>query len=128
MKNLILILAVLFGTTLSAQNAMKKEMKTEAQVIELKQTPGKFDKKKLTLVAGQAYIFNVSNEGVDHAVGFVVAPKGNTGQESHIQEAYVQEMIEDGKSSSSKEVVLEKGEYVFFCPLNPTPEYKLTVQ
>jgi plastocyanin len=127
-KNALLIIAILIGGTSMAQDHMKKEMKSETKVIQLKQTPGEFDKTELTLVAGQAYVFEVSNDGVDHAVGFVVAPEGKTEQENHIKEAYVQEMVENGNSSTSKEVVLEKGEYVFFCPMNPTPEYKIIVQ
>lgn len=123
-KNTILILAVLIGGSVMAQDAMKKEVK----VIQLKQTPGEFDKTELTLIAGQTYVFEVSNEGVDHPVGFVIAPEGKPEQENHIKEAYVQETVEDGKSSKSKEVVLEKGEYIFFCPMNPTPEYKIVVK
>lgn len=110
-------------------NMMKKEkmMKSEAKVIKLTQTPGKFNKKELKLKAGESYIFEVSNKGVDHPVGFVVAPKGKTEKANHITNAYVKEMVKEGKTQSTNEVVLEKGEYVFFCPMNPTPEYSIVV-
>ena len=97
-------------------------------MITLTQIEGDFkEKKELELKAGETYVFEVHNENVDHEVGFVVIPKGKTEQENHIKNAYVQEMIANGKSSKSKEVVLEKGEYEYFCPLNPTPHYKITV-
>lgn len=100
----------------------------KAKTIKLEQTPGEFDKTELTLKAGKPYVFDVKNAGVDHKVGFVIAPAGKTDQENHIQNAYLSTAIEDGESAQSKEVTLEKGEYVYFCPLNPTPQYKITVK
>ena len=100
----------------------------EAEVIKLEQTPGKFETTELTLKAGESYIFEVTNSGVDHKVGFVVAPEGKTDQENHISNAYLTKTIKDGESAQSKVVTLEKGEYVYFCPLNPTPQYKITVK
>lgn len=115
---------------------MKKEKMTmkdghskmhKAQTIKLEQTVGKFNTESLTLSAG-TYVFEISNSGVDHEVGFVIAPKGKTDQPNHIKEAYVAKTIKDGETSSSKEVTLTKGEYVYFCPLNPTPQYTITVE
>jgi len=118
-KNLSLILTLLIGGNAIAQ---------EAKVIQLTQVQGDFkEKKELNLKAGEAYIFEVTNEGVDHKVGFVITPKGKTTQEHHIQNAYVQETIENGSSSRSKEVILKKGEYEYFCPMNPTPHYTIVV-
>jgi len=48
--------------------------------------------------------------------------------ENHIKEAYVTKAVATGKTESSKEVKLKKGNYVYFCPLNPTPQYKLIVE
>jgi len=121
MKNLfkITLIALLISSTqLFAQ---------DAKVVKLKQTPGEFNKKELNLKANKPYVFEVENDGVDHEVGFVIVPAGKEGQEHHIQNAYVQKMIADGEQSKSKEVVLEKGEYEYFCPMNPTPKYKLVV-
>ncbi|MBL4709840.1 MAG: cupredoxin domain-containing protein [Flavobacteriales bacterium] len=101
--------------------------KHDHKVIKLTQTPGEFNKKELKLKAGEPYVFEVTNKGVDHAVGFVIAPKGKTDKENHIANAYVQKVVEEGQTQSSKEVVLEKGEYVFFCPMNPTPQYRIVV-
>lgn len=129
LKNITLVLALFIGGSVMAQHGMKKEgMKNhEAKVIQLKQTPGEFNKKELKLKAGQPYVFEISNSGVDHEVGFVVTPKGKRTKADHIQNAYVQKMIPNGEKSTSKEVVLEAGEYEYFCPLNPTPHYSIVV-
>ena len=92
----------------------------------LDQTPGEFTQKSLLLKEG-TYVFNIVNKNVDHEVGFVLAPKGKTDQENHIKEAYVTAPVKTGSSSKTNEVTLTKGEYVYFCPLNPTPEYRLLV-
>ncbi|TRX58771.1 hypothetical protein FNH22_12910 [Fulvivirga sp. M361] len=100
----------------------------KAKTVKLEQTPGEFSKTELTLKAGKPYVFDVKNAGVDHEVGFVIAPAGKTDQEHHVKSAYLSETIKDGQSATSGEVTLEKGEYVYFCPLNPTPQYKITVK
>ena len=116
----ILFSAMVLGAVVA--NAQK------AKTVSLVQTPGEFDKTELKLKAGKAYVFEVENNGVDHEVGFVVAPKGKTDQENHVKEAYVKKAISDGETSESNVVTLEAGEYVYFCPLNPTPLYTLIVE
>lgn len=100
----------------------------KAEKISLKQTTGEFNTKGLKLKAGKPYVFEVENDGVDHEVGFVIAPKGQTAQKNHITESYLAKTIKNGESSTSQTVTLEKGEYVYFCPLNPTPLYTLIVK
>lgn len=117
----LLSLTVLILARLSA-NAQ------EPETINLVQTPGKFDQTELKLEAGKSYVFEITNDGVDHLLGFVIAPKGKTDKENHVQRAYLNKTIADGEKSSSQAVVLEKGEYVYFCPLNPTPQYKIIVE
>lgn len=115
---LILTVAIFSSASMFAQ---------EAKVIKLEQTKGEFTVKSLTLSAGD-YIFEVDNNGVDHAVGFVLSPKGKTSQENHIKSAYLKSTPKDGEHAQSNVVSLEKGEYAYFCPLNPTEEYTLTVK
>lgn len=99
----------------------------DAKVLKLEQTEGEFTIKELTISPGQ-YIFEVSNNGVDREIGLVVAPEGKTDQANHIQEAYLKQTVEEGKSATSNVVNLAAGTYVYFCPLNPTPQYKLIVK
>jgi len=116
---------------LSSEKVLVEEMEevAETQLITLNQVPGEFTNGDLVLEAG-TYRFEVLNSGVDHEVGLVVAPKKDEILEAdHLTDAYVSETVKDGDSQLSKgEVVLEKGEYVFFCPLNPTPQYTITVE
>lgn len=121
MRKVLFIFALvaggLFSSSLQAQ-----------EVVKLNQTNGNFTQQELNLKAGETYVFEVTNSGVDHEVGFVVAPKGQTEREHHIAEAYLTKTITDGEMAASQEVTLEAGEYVYFCPLNPTPQYILTVE
>ena len=130
MKNKVtfmFMVAMIFiaGTTFGQDNTAKKEMTSQAKTIKLEQTKGDFNIQGLTLAQGD-YVFEISNNGVDHEVGFVIAPKSNP--DAHIKTGYVQKTIKDGEKSTSKVVNLPKGEYVYFCPLNPTPHYTITVK
>ena len=117
-KTIIAFTLIIFSTGLFSQ---------EANTIKLDQTKGDFVVKNLTLSEGE-YIFEVTNQGVDHEIGFVLAPKGKTEQENHIKNAYLTKTPKNGETATSKPVTLTKGENVYFCPLNPTPQYTLTVE
>lgn len=120
MKRIIAILVLVLGVAFQA-NAQ------DVKTVSLEQTKGEFTQKKLTLNEG-TYIFEISNKGVGHDIGFVLAPKGKVEAEHHIKDAYVTSLVKNNSKSTSKKVTLKKGEYVYFCPLNPTPQYTLTVQ
>ena len=95
--------------------------------LKLTQTPGEFEMKSLTLAPGQ-YQFEIVNSNIDHEVGFVLVPKGKYDPADHIKAAYVKAPVATGKSSMTSVVDLPAGEYEYFCPLNPTPKYPLTVK
>lgn len=109
----------ILAISISAVNA-------QIEKITLEQTPGKFATESLNLAAGE-YQFNISNDNVDHEVGFVLVPKGKYEPENHIKEAYVKNPVATGKQSLTDVVKLEAGKYEYFCPLNSTPKYTLTV-
>ena len=94
--------------------------------VKLTQVPGEFQTKNLTLAEGE-YEFEIANDGIDKEVGFVLVPKGKYAPENHIKAAYVKAPVAKGKSSLTNVVNLKVGEYEYFCPLNPTPKYALTV-
>ncbi len=48
--------------------------------------------------------------------------------ENHIKTAYVTKVVAEGATEKSNVTTLEKGEYTYFCPLNKTPQYTLTVE
>ncbi len=126
MKKVIAVVALVFGVVFSA-NAQDKMMKNDkmakemVSTISLEQTPGEFTQKKITVSEG-TYVFEIANNAVDHEVGFVLVPKGKdiSKPENHIQTAYVTEVVGTGKKQTSKPTTLAKGEYVYFCPMNPT--------
>lgn len=120
MKKIIVVLVLAIGAIYSA-NAQDKTMKGSTEVIALEQVPGAFTQKQITVSEG-TYIFEISNNNVGHNVGFVLVKKGQdiSKPENHIKTAYVKKQVETGKTEFSKPTVLEKGEYVYFCPLNPT--------
>lgn len=117
----------IFSLAIAALFVFSTSISAQVNTINLGQTPGEFTVKSLTLSPGD-YQFEIANNGVDHEIGFVLAPKGKTDQANHIKEAYVTETVKNGKSSKSKIVSLNKGEYIYFCPLNPTEQYSLTVK
>lgn len=126
MKKVIAILVVLVGFAFNtnAQDSMKKET---VKTVSLEQTQGEFTQKQITLSEG-TYIFEVANNNVGTDVGFVLQPKGKSGQENHIKEAYVTALVKNNTKQTSNKVTLKKGEYTYFCPLNKTPEYTLIVK
>ena len=105
--------------------AHKAPMTKEVKNITLEQTKGEFSVQELTLAAG-TYQFEIVNNNVGKDVGFVVAPKATP--DKHIKAAYVTEMVKNNTSQKTNVVDLTPGEYIYFCPLNETPQYKLTVK
>ena len=118
MKKVLVAFVLLVGFAFSA-NAQK------VKTVALEQTKGEFTQKKITLSEG-TYIFEIANNNVGHNVGFVLAPKSDV--KKHIKNAYVTKPVTNNSKSTSKKVTLTKGEYVYFCPLNPTPQYTLIVE
>lgn len=128
MKKLIVLAVMIFGLSFSA-TAQDKMMKKEATTVSLAQVKGTFVQQSLTLAEGN-YIFEIANDGVGHDVGFVLVKKGADASkpENHIKSAYVTKAVATGEKQTSNPTKLEKGEYVYFCPLNPTPQYTLIVK
>ena len=124
MKKIASILVIVLAFTFNS-NAQDKMIKT----ISLEQTKGEFTQKSLTVSEG-TYIFEVSNNQAAKEVGLVLVQKGKDASkpENHIQTAYVTTVVKDGKVEKTNPTVLTKGEYVYFCPLNPTPQYTLIVE
>ncbi len=113
-----LIVLVGFGTAKAQDKKMMKPQK-----IELTQTKGEFDKKELTLKAGD-YIFEISNKAVGKDVGFYLHKKDDKMQVPNSDKAG---LIPNNEKRSTGVVTLEKGTYVYSCPLNPTKDCMIIV-
>ena len=78
----------------------------------------------LTLKPGK-YVFRVKNKNVPYPLGFWLRGDGL------INRARLPSVSGGGLSlgkSRDYEINLAPGEYVYSCPLNPTPNYKLVVE
>lgn len=124
MKKIASILVFVLAFAFNA-NAQDKTVKT----ISLEQTKGEFTQKSLTVSEG-TYVFEIANNHAAKEVGLVLMQKGKdaSNPENHIQSAYVTTVVKEGKVEKTNPTVLKKGEYVYFCPLNPTPQYTLIVE
>lgn len=79
--------------------------------------------KVLRLKPGK-YVFKVTNENVPYPLGFWVRGDGV------LNRARLPSVSGGGLTmgkSREYEIDLKPGEYVYSCPLNPTPDYKLVV-
>jgi hypothetical protein len=71
------------------------------------------------------YIFRVTNRNVPYELGFWLRGDGLLNRLS------LPSTVGGGLATGATqdfEILLEKGEYVFSCPQNPTPSYKLVVK
>ncbi len=128
MKRIATLLVIALGFTFNS-NAQEKMTGESVKTIALEQTKGEFTQKSLTVSEG-TYVFEVSNNHAAKEVGFVLVKKGDDASkpENHIKSAYVTSTVKDGKVEKTNATKLTKGEYVYFCPLNLTPQYTLTVE
>ena len=131
MKSIIKItffaIALFSVQSIFAQNNVDHKMadNSDVTVIHLTQTKGEFETKNLNLKPGK-YIFEVTNNGVDHEVAFMLA-SAKTPKEG-IQAAGLPKLLKDGETQKSNVVELKEGTYLYNCPLNPTPQYTVTVK
>ncbi len=79
--------------------------------------------KTLTLPPGD-YLFRVSNKNVPYELGFWLRGDGL------LDRARLPSISGGGLTTGTTQdypITLKAGEYVYSCPLNPTPDYKLIV-
>ena len=117
----------------SAQEKMA-DAKNSVETIKLEQTEGAFTTTELTLEAGKEYNFEVTNNA-GRPAALVLAKKDMA--ELSVPEimkgaeagAMLSGPINDGETATSTGTVkLEAGEYFYFCPMNATPKYAVTVK
>lgn len=105
-------------------------MKTNVITIELIQTEGKFETQQLNLLSG-SYQFRIVNKNVNKDLGFVIqkAEDANSNvMETAIPNSFTTAYVKKNDVQYTGIVDLEVGNYVYSCPLNPTPHYKLTIK
>ncbi len=126
MRNKFLSLLVVVMSLFSVAGVAQDK----ATVIKLSETPGQFETKTLKLKPGK-YQFEVTNKNVDHEVAFFLqaeAEKGKKEMSSTVPNSLLPKTLKQGESALSGIVELKKGNYVYSCPLNPTPHYSIIVE
>ena len=77
----------------------------------------------ITLKPGK-YVFRVTNKNVPYGLGFWLRGEGIV---NRVTTPSVSGGGLDTGKTQDYEIELKPGEYVYSCPLNPTPDYKLVV-
>lgn len=128
MKNFIFILTMGIFLSLN-QSSYAQTTATDVTVIEVVQTKGQFETKQLSLKPGK-YQFRVVNKDVDKDLGFVIqkeADKNADVMKTAIPSSFTTTYVKKGKAEYTGIVELKEGNYVYSCPLNPTPHYSIVV-
>ncbi len=129
MKKLISALAV--ASLLFFTNSLKAQtMENNVTIIELIQTMGAFQTQELNLTPGQ-YQFRIVNKNVERDLGFVIQNENDKGldvMKTAIKNSFTTGYVKKGEAQYTGIVDLKTGNYIYSCPLNPTPHYRLIIK
>lgn len=120
--------------THTPEKTKEESVETEVETIKLEQTHGAFSTESLELEAGKEYNFEITNNAGRPAAFVLVKAEDSEAAKTDfksviIGDAALAGLLEDGQTGTSTGTVnLEAGEYVYFCPVNETPQYKITVK
>ena len=117
-------------STFSFMSLTAQTSDSDVTVIELTQTTGEFATQNLTLTPGK-YQFKIVNKNVDHEVGFGIQKAQEAEMDfmkTVLPTSLASNTIKTGESAYTGVVELSEGEYVYSCPLNPTPHYTINVK
>ena len=108
----------------------KTTKKADCEAINAQTGADRIAKSKVIELKPGRYVFRVTNKNVPYDLGFWLRSKGyNFGNPLH---KLTKTSVSGGGLSPGKTqdyaVTLEPGEYVFSCPLNTTPDYRLVVK
>lgn len=129
MKKIVFVLTIL-STLCIHQNLKAQTKEKNVTVIELTQTEKQFETKELYLLAG-TYQFRIVNKNVDRDLGFVIQKeedKNGDLMKTAFPTSFTAAQVKKGTAEYTGLVELKKGLYVYSCPLNPTPHYKIIVK
>lgn len=131
MKQSILTLAfVVVATVFGANKIIAQTSDKDVTIIELTQTKDQFLTQNLNLKPGK-YQFRVVNKDVNKDLGFVIQKatdqKGDV-MKTAVTNSFTTALVKKGEAQYTGIVDLKAGEYVYSCPLNPTPHYAISVK
>ncbi len=99
--------------------------KTDCEAINARTGEQRLEEAKVLELEPGEYIFRVTNVDVPYPLGFWVRGDGL------VNRATLPSVSGGGLTTGATQdykIELKPGEYVYSCPLNPTPDYKLIVE
>ncbi|MDX1487482.1 MAG: hypothetical protein R3268_04725 [Acidiferrobacterales bacterium] len=103
----------------------KSTRKADCEMINAKTAPQRLAESKTIVLQPGEYIFRVTNKNVPYDLGFWLRGDG-------VVAFATLPSVSGGGLSMGKtrdyKINLKLGEYIYSCPLNPTPNYKLIVE
>lgn len=129
MKKVVSVLTIICALFIN-QTVKAQTMEKDVTIIELIQTEGQFETQKLNLTTGK-YQFRVVNKNVDKDLGFAIQKEEDKNvdvKKSAVPNSFTTAYVKKGEVQYTGVVELKGGNYVYSCPLNPTPHYKIIVK
>jgi glutamine cyclotransferase len=124
------VVIVAVAMAFSSVDSFAQTNEKDVTIIEVSQTDGQIFTQNLDLKPGK-YQFRVVNVDVNKEVGFVIQKakdaKGDV-MKTAIPNSFTTALVKKGEAQYTGVIDLKAGEYVYSCPLNPTPHYKLTIK
>jgi len=113
---------------LESENGVDHKFKTskadDCKAINAKTGEDRLAKSKVMKLRPGNYIFRVTNKNVPYGLGFWLRGKG-------LGRVTLPSVSGGGLNkgvTKDYKITLKPGDYVYSCPLNPTPDYKLEVE
>jgi len=106
-------------------HGFKTSRKADCEKINAESGDQRVAEAKVITVKPGKYIFRITNQNVPYGLGFWLRGEGLVGR------ATLPSVSGGGLDlgvTKDYEIVLKPGEYLYSCPLNPTPDYKLVVE
>lgn len=125
-KNILTVAIAFLATVITSAQTQESDV----TIIELIQTEGQFETQKLNLTAGK-YQFRVVNKNVDKDLGFVIQKEEDKSKDvmkTAVPNSFTTAYVKKGETQYTGVVQLKGGNYVYSCPLNPTPHYIISVK
>ena len=129
-KQFLAFVFVAVATLFSSNISLAQSKEQNVTVIDLSQTTSEFNVKGLQLKPGK-YQFKVTNVDVNKELGFVIqkaSDKNMDVMKTAVENSFTTALIKKGDTQLTGVVELKEGEYVYSCPLNPTPHYTISVK
>jgi hypothetical protein len=129
-KTILTIVFVAVATLFNSNKVAAQTTESDVTIIEVTQTAKDISTHSLNLKPGK-YQFRVVNKDVDKDLGFVIqkaSDKKGDVMKTAIPNSFTTALVKKGEVQYTGVIDLKAGEYVYSCPLNPTPHYTLTVK